>query len=110
MRSRAFLLPLVLGLLLTPPLLLVAIASAGAGHGNYFWAKVLFPFTLLSVLVFDSITTPFIALAVIQFPCYGLILGKANVRGRLGRYAGLLLLIHSLAVIACFVLANANFS
>ena len=66
--SRKFLTPLIICLAATPPLLLLAIGSGGAGHGDYFWAKVLFPFTLLSARVLGSITGPFIALAIVQFP------------------------------------------
>lgn len=110
MTSRKFHVPLFVCLVATPPLLLLAIASAGAGHGDYFWAKVFFPFTLLSVLAFDSITVPFIMLAVVQFPLYGLLLGKANEKGQLLRYLTLLLLVHSLTVLVCFFFVGENFS
>ena len=110
MKSRKFLTPLIVCLIATPPFLLLAIGSAGAGHGDYFWAKVLFPFTLLSARIFDSITAPFIAVAIVQFPLYGLMLGSANVQGRLRQYSALLLLIHSLTVLACFFFLRENFS
>ena len=38
----------------------LAIISAGAGHVDYFMAKVLFPFTMLSTFVLGSITVPFV--------------------------------------------------
>ena len=79
--SRPFL-SLVIALVITPVFLCAAVASAGAGHGHYLWAKILFPFTMLSARVFGSITVPFIALAIVQFPLYGLILAIANVKGR----------------------------
>ena len=77
--------PLVVSLVATPLFLLAAVASAGAGHGNDLLAKILFPFTMLSTLVFGLIIVPAIALAVLQFPFYGFILGRANVKGSLAQ-------------------------
>jgi hypothetical protein len=102
--------PLVASLVATPLFLLAAIASAGAGHGSYLLAKILFPFTMLSTLVFGSIVVPAIALAVLQFPFYGFILGRANVKGGLQTRAAVLLFAHILAVAACFILIGGNFS
>jgi len=102
--------PFVVSLIATPLFLLAAVASAGAGHGSYLLAKILFPFTMLSTLVFSSIIVPAIALAVLQFPFYGFILGRANVKGSLGTRAAVLLLIHVLGVAACFILIGDNFS
>jgi hypothetical protein len=102
--------PLVASLVATPLFLLAAIASARAGHGSYLLAKILFPFTMLSTLVFGSIVAPAIALAVLQIPFYGFILGRANVKGGLRKRAAVLLLAHLLAVAACFILIGDNFS
>jgi hypothetical protein len=108
MKVSAISKPLVVSVVATPLLLLAAIASAGAGHGSYLLAKILFPFTMLSTLVFGSIIAPAIALAVLQFPFYGFILGRA--KGSLPTRAAVLLLIHVLAVTACFMLVGDNFS
>lgn len=102
--------PQVVTLVATPLFLLAAVASAGAGHGSYLLAKILFPFTMLSTLVFGSIIVPAIALAVLQFPFYGFILGRANVKAAWAHGAVVLLLIHMLAVAACFILIGDNFS
>ena len=110
METSAISKPFVVSLVATPFFLFAAVASAGAGHGSYFLAKVLFPFTMLSTLVFGSVTAPAIALAVLQFPFYGFILGRANVKGRVRTPAAVLLLLHSLAVVACFILIGDNFS
>jgi hypothetical protein len=59
--------------------LFVAILSGGAGHGDYFWAWVLFPFTMS--LAFP-ITTPLIVLAIVQFPIYGVVVGLASLKGK----------------------------
>jgi hypothetical protein len=110
MKVSAISKPLVVSVVATPLLLLAAIASAGAGHGSYLLAKILFPFTMLSTLVFGSIIAPAIGFAVLQFPFYGFILGRANVKGSLRTRAAVLLLIHVLAVTACFMLVGDNFS
>lgn len=107
--SRPFL-PLVIALVITPVFLCAAVASAGTGHGHYLWAKILFPFSLLSARVFGSITNPFIALAIVQFPLFGLILANANAKGRYLPSLVTLLIVHSLAVAACFLLLGENFS
>ena len=101
MRGSKFWLPVVSSVVVTPICLLLGVASGGGGHGDYLYAIILFPFTMLSALIFGSITIPFIALAVAQFPIYGILLGRANVRSKLPRVAILLLLTHALFVAAC---------
>jgi hypothetical protein len=85
------------------------LGSAGGGHGDYRLAMMLFPYTMLSALIFDSITVPFIALAIIQFPLYGVAPGYANQKERFGWVAILLGVVHGLAWIAMSSLANRNF-
>ena len=109
-KSSEFWLPLGVSLLVTPFCLLIAIASAGAGHGSDALAKVLYPFTLLSTIMFGSITTPFLLLAAIQFIIYGLVFGLANVNGRFVPLVFLAIGLHIGGVIACFVLIGRNFS
>ena len=110
MKSSKFWIPFVLSLIVTPLFLFLGIASAGAGHGNYLLAKILFPFTMLSTRAFGSIVAPFIVLAIIQFPLYGFILGVANVKRRMFFPAIGILLLHSIAAGACFFFADPNFS
>jgi hypothetical protein len=71
---------------------------------------ILFPYTMLSVTVFDSITIPFIILAVVQFPLYGVALGSANERDHLGSVAILLAVVHGVAVAALFLIVSAGSS
>jgi hypothetical protein len=97
-----FWLPVVLSIVITPICLLLGVASGGGGHGNYLYAIILFPFTMLSALIFNSITIPFVALAVAQFPIYGILLGRGNVRSKLPRVAIVLLMTHALFAAACF--------
>jgi hypothetical protein len=109
MRKRSFWIPVIVSLLLTPIALLLGVGSGGAGHGDYRLAMMLFPYTMLSTFVFDSITVPFIVLAIIQFPLYGIALGYANQRGRFVRVAILFSVVHGLAWLAMSSLAARNF-
>jgi hypothetical protein len=110
MQTFGFWKPVLLSLILTPLALLLGIGSAGAGHGDYFWAKILFPYTMLSTFLFASITAPFILLAIVQFPLYGLLLAFAGERKRFGSLAIVLALAHILAAALSLFLASENFS
>jgi hypothetical protein len=110
MKSSAFWTPLIISLVATPICLLLGIASGRAGHGDYFLAKLLFPFTMLSTIPFGSITVPFILLAVAQFPAYGMILGRANEKGKFMHAAVVMLAVHVLAAASCLMWVGENFS
>lgn len=100
--KKEFWISIILGFLVTPLFLFLAASSTGAGYGDYFFAQLLFPYTMLSALLFDSITGPFIVIAFIQYILYGCIIGVAF---RSGRENGAVLVIggiHSAAVILCF--------
>ena len=97
----------VLGFLgVTPIMLLLGVISAGAGHGNYLQAKLFFPITMLSALPFQRITDPFIVLAIVQYPFYGVILGFANLRRRLAITAIELAIFHLTLAVAALVFVN----
>lgn len=110
MARRKFWIPLIASLIVTPIALLLGVGSAGAGHGDYRLAMILFPYTMLSTTIFDSITTPFILLAIIQFPLYGVILGSASEKGRFVSTSILLSLVHCLALTAMLLIASDNSS
>jgi hypothetical protein len=73
--------PLVILLLLTPFMINAGIASAGAGHGDYVTARMLFPYTMLSVAWAHAITPFYIFVGVAQWPVYGLALSLSLRRG-----------------------------
>ena len=62
---------------------IVALMASGGGHGTYWAAKCLFPYTMLSTAWTTMISIPFILLAVLQFPLYGVLLAVANVKRKL---------------------------
>jgi hypothetical protein len=105
-----FIIPFVISLVATPGFLFIGLASAGAGHGNYFLAKVFFPFTMVSTVPFGSITSRFVVLGVLQYPLYGLLVGMANLMRKAAVVGIALAIIHTLAVVACLILIGENFS
>ncbi len=46
---------LMLGVLFTPFALLVLLASAGFGHGNYVWARIVLPFTCAAMGLYPGV-------------------------------------------------------
>jgi len=75
-----------------------ALIAAGAGHGTYVPAKTFFPWTmLLTTMSGDTITTFGMALALVEFPAYAMILGGLQRK----RSAVLVLtIVHCVAVLA----------
>jgi hypothetical protein len=109
MKIAAFWKPIIVGALLTPLCLLLAIGSGGAGHGNYFYAKLLYPYTMLPALGEGAIWLPAILFAVFQFPLYGLIYALAAKRRKQAIAAIVLVIAHAFAVVLCLQLANPNY-
>ena len=89
--------------------LLVAVTLAGAGHGTYHAAKCLFPYTMISTCFLDYITLPFIVLACVQFPIYGVVLSVANTRGKFGPVARGVAIVHIAATALAFAFSGSAF-
>lgn len=100
---------LALGVLVALPCAFVAAAAAGAGHGTYLPARLFFPITMLSTSLCGPITAPFIAVALLQFPIYGLALGYCHRASRLRRGLAALSAVHFIAVTLSLVIPNTNF-
>jgi hypothetical protein len=109
MKITAFWKPIIGGILITPFCVLLAILSSGAGHGNFLYAKILFPYTMLSALQERLISMPFLLFGIFQFPLYGLIYARAMKKRKQGSVAIVLVIAHILAVILCLQLANPNY-
>ena len=103
MKTSEFWKPIIVSILVTPLALLFAFLSGGAGHGDYFWAKILFPYSMLSTLIIES-NTLLILLTLIQFPFYGFLLAFAGEREWLRRFAVGCSIAHIVAAILCFIL------
>jgi len=112
--SRQSRLPVALGfvsgVLVGLAAVVAAIASAGAGHGNYVAARALFPVPmLLTFYQGDSFGLLSMIVALAQFPFYGVL-----VAWTYGRKSSVPLLtvslVHLLAGAICFLGALPNFS
>ena len=109
MKKIEFWIPIIVSILFTPISLILALFSAGMGHGDYVLAKILFPFTMLSTVFLESINDLFIVVAFVQFPIYGLII---TVSGKRQFTVGVsLFAAHTLFILACFLFTfNGPFS
>ncbi len=92
---------LALGSLFELPALAAAVLSSGAGHGHYTAARILFPVSMLLTLIYDTIGTISVVVALMQFPIYGAVLYWTKVR-KIYVLAVVLASLHVVAVIACF--------
>jgi len=61
-------------------LLLIVVFLMGGGHGMYEPAIWLFPFGFIGILYSHSIELPFILIAILQYPIYGLLLDTIESR------------------------------
>lgn len=102
-RSSRFWLVFLLSLLITPPALCMGIASAGAGHGDLVGGRLLFPYACL-LRGAGPIDSEVGALAILQIPFYGVILGIGATVGWRGFWAvlAMIALVHTVAVWWCF--------
>jgi len=110
--SKGTLVGLAIGIAVTFPAVILAWASAGAGHGDYLYVRLFFPYTMLLTLVQDDyISLPLIVLGLIQFPSYGALIGFGLSCSRNKWLIPLVLtLIHLAFVVACFSGLLPNFS
>lgn len=97
------------GIAFTPVAVVLAVMSAGAGHGDYFAAKLLFPFTMLSTHWLGSITDPMIAVALIQFPSYGIVIAIGAWKRKDIVAALALVVLHGIGVLLCFAIPMPGF-
>lgn len=89
-----------IGLLFTGPAILVAIMSAGAGHGSYVTARVLFPYAMLVSQFEGSIGPTAMGIGLLQFPLYGALIGRAVAKQTTRSF--LVTTAHLVATLACF--------
>lgn len=57
-----------------PTLFLLVFLTAGAGHGTYFFFKLVYPYTMLSALHFGEMQPTIIVAGIFQYVFYGLLL------------------------------------
>lgn len=96
------------GIILTIPALLLAILSSGAGHGDYLFARALFPWPMLLTLD-QEIGLLSVAIALAQFPVFGFLIGNAMASNKYGAVIAIAAL-HGVGVALCFSGMIPNFS
>jgi len=108
------------GILFTLPTLLLAFISTGGGHGDYFWAKVFFPYTMCSPILIRlhgptdqplplSVLLVFYLLPCVQFSIYGVLIGAfASSFKKAAAVAAIIGIVHAVAVAACFITAASH--
>jgi len=112
-RSAAAAIGALFSLPVTIVAMFLAIASGGAGHGDYVIARALFPIPILATLLdHGTIDLPILALALLQFPLYGVIIGWSLATSRRAAIIGTasLLSLHAAAAALCFCGFLPNFS
>lgn len=90
-------------------LLAIAISAAGGGHGSYLPARIFFPYTMILSSVGERIGPVGVALAVVQYPAYGMALVAARSRGVSWKVFAWLAIVHGFCVILAFVLKTEYF-
>ncbi len=82
----------IIGLVLSPIPLYVALSSMGAGHGNYRWTFDFFP--LLTFVMLAGAGVLVIPFALLPYPFYGWFAGRCISRKQFARLAIVLLSVH----------------
>jgi hypothetical protein len=96
--NRKFWVPIILSIPVTLLSLFITYTAADFGYGSFLPAKILFPYTMLSVLINGEISGLFTLLMFLQFICYGVIIGVSRVKGY-RRPVVVLLLAHLAATV-----------
>jgi hypothetical protein len=83
---------------------LVVFISAAGGHGNYWAAKIIFPWAILVASISDRFVPVAIGTALLQFPIY------AAISKRRKRTTAVLMCVsHVLAIVAATFYASDSF-
>jgi hypothetical protein len=90
---------ILIGVMITPIALFAAIASAGAGHGDYVLARLLYPYNIILMSTSGAMNmASLIGLALAQFPLYGLVAASFRTKPALIGLSSL----HAACVAVCF--------
>lgn len=87
----------------------VSFLFAGVGHGSYLPFAILFPYSFLSTVVLGGgIGIVAATLMLAQFPSYGILLGRAWLRGGLRWRTTWVIVVHFLLATVCTVIFFGN--
>lgn len=87
----------------------LAFISAGSGHGDYAFARLLFPLPLLFMPLEGGMGVMTLSTGALQFPLYGAFISWIAER-RSYAYLAALAFLHLAAAIACFTGALSQFT
>ncbi len=90
----------IIGAVVTPITIVLAVISGGAGHGDYLWARVFFP--LLTMVMLGGAGSFVVPFVFAQYPFYGWYIGRCISKRRFVRLAVVLLLLQIIPMIICF--------
>ncbi len=97
--KKTFIIALVTFLILAFVVLLM-----GGGHGIFWPAKVIYPYSMIITLTNNQIGILAIILAIIQIPIYGFIINKKS------KWTYLIFGIHLISAVICLNLTTETFS
>jgi hypothetical protein len=97
---RPSLIGVVCGLVVGAIASVIALAAAAGGHGTYVPAALLFPFSTILATRFGSFTPVAVAVALAQFPVYGLLASRWRRSSLTFCLAGVHIVAIALATIA----------
>lgn len=76
--------------------------AAGAGHGTYGPAALLFPYTMLSTRFIPGLSALFVVVGLIQYPLYGLFVACASNSDKRTKIIGVIFVVHALTAVAAY--------
>lgn len=100
---------LVSALLMQMAALGVVIFSAGAGHGSYASARILFPFTMLATVLGSHIGAPYVAIGLFQYLIYGFVVAAGIRANSTYKAIALIAVAHAIAMLLVFIWQNESF-
>jgi hypothetical protein len=88
--------------------LYVAWISAAEGHGNFIWARILFPYACacMSMRALQFLVIPF---SLLQFPVYGFLVLLGRKSGQLLAAAASIMVLHIVVAVLTFTLLRDSF-
>lgn len=98
--KRAVTAGVALGLLTTLITVPPAIASMGAGHGDYFWANLFFPFLMLLAGLIGHMPMTLACASLLQYPLYGYLIGNSSKKMKT---ATSIFIVHVLVTFLSFI-------
>jgi hypothetical protein len=96
----------ILGVVVTPVALVLAVLSGGAGHGDYLWARVLFP--VLTFVMLAGGGAAVLPLTLFQYPLYGWFAGLCISKKQYARLGVAALLAHFIPMGAVLLFDSLN--